>query len=296
MSCERRANSVGQMAALQAGINRLAGKSAGLAGSIASTTERGLDTIGQTAAPVTARLVGLAGPDQSRRLARGQQLARSGLLVAGALGRTKTGRQWGRQALRTGLRLGGKGTIRVGLGLLKCGPQLAAAMAVIKTADKVTAAMGGVAGEMSRTQQVGQVSRERRRLLIFKSKQEVKIWKSRLTPLLNRSDQLTRQVKSSRGLMFTLGGTTWHQGTSVVQTSSGRRTLTHLQSLKLPATHHYFNRPVSAEQAVKLAEGSLEASNVPGYVGSLSAGESLVPLWAEPKKQLLKAAIHWPPK
>ncbi|MCB0153798.1 MAG: hypothetical protein KDF65_03305 [Anaerolineae bacterium] len=296
MSCERRATSVGRLAAMRAGISQLASRSAGVTGSVSGAIDNGMDRLGQAAAPVTARLVGLAGPDQSQRLARGQQLMRNGLMVVGALGRTKMGRQWGRQALRTGIRLGGKGAIRVGMGLLKCGPQVATAMAVIKTTDKLTTALGNAAGELSRTQQVGQVSRERRRLLIFKSKQEVKIWKSRLTPLLNRSDHLTRQVKSSRGLMFTIGGTTWHQGTSVVQTSSGRRTLTHLQSLKLPATHHYFNRPVSAEQAVKLAEGSLNPTEVSGYVGSLSPTESLAPIWAEPKKQLLKAAIHWPPR
>jgi hypothetical protein len=99
-----------------------------------------------------------------------------------------------------------------------------------------------------------------------------------------------------RGLMFATGGQTWHQGTTVVKLPAGKRTITHLQSLSLPAHHYYFSRPLTREQAVGLASGRFEPIDLPGFVGQVSPVESLCPALAQSKQLLLKAHLHWPPE
>jgi hypothetical protein len=95
--------------------------------------------------------------------------------------------------------------------------------------------------------------------------------------------------------MFETDGATWHRGTSVVQTPRGERTITHLQSLNVPAAHYYFDRPITDEQAVGIASGQkgFEARTIPGYVGRLSRAESLCPAWAESKKAMITARLYY---
>jgi hypothetical protein len=126
------------------------------------------------------------------------------------------------------------------------------------------------------------------------------MWRSSMTDRLNRADLLGSHrlkgtgVHASDGVMFeTKGARTWHRGTSVVSTSKGRRTVTHLQSLTLPAEHHYFDRRIGDEQAVGIATGRLEAPKVPGYVSSISPQESLVPMWAASKRAAINSVLYW---
>jgi hypothetical protein len=152
----------------------------------------------------------------------------------------------------------------------------------------------------SRTELAGTVVREKRQLLFFKGKEAVAMWRSSMTDRLNRADLLGSHrlkgagVHASDGVMFeTKGARTWHRGTSLVSTSKGRRTVTHLQSLTLPGEHHYFDRRIGDEQAVGIATGRLEAQKVPGYVSSISPQESLVPMWAASKRAAINSVLYW---
>jgi hypothetical protein len=53
----------------------------------------------------------------------------------------------------------------------------------------------------------------------------------------------------------------------VVQTAGGQRTITHLQSLKLPAQHYYFDRKLSDEDVAGVITGREKAPRMKGYVG-----------------------------
>jgi len=130
----------------------------------------------------------------------------------------------------------------------------------------------------------------------FKSNTPVRLWPSRLTPLLNRRIVAgLGAVKESRGLMLETGGQSWHLGINTVETQRGERILTQLQSLALPAKHYYFNRPLSDNEAVGLISGQkgFEPRQLPGYAGAVSEGEALAPLWAESKKALIRAHLLW---
>ena len=146
----------------------------------------------------------------------------------------------------------------------------------------------------------GTVVQDKRQLLFFKGKEAVNLWKSSLTRRLNRADLLGSHrltgdgVYASDGVMFeTRGGRTWHRGTSVVSTSAGQRTITHLQSLNLPAQHYYFNSRIGDEQAVGIATGRIDPRKVPGFVGGISPGEALCPGWAGAKRAMINSVLYW---
>jgi hypothetical protein len=130
----------------------------------------------------------------------------------------------------------------------------------------------------------------------FKSNTPVRLWSSRLTPLLNRRTVAGMGlVTESRGLMLETGGQSWHLGTTTVATGQGERTVTHLQRLSLPGQSYFFNRPLSENEAVGLISGQkgFEPRQLPGYAGAVSEGEALAPLWAESKKALIRAHLLW---
>ena len=93
--------------------------------------------------------------------------------------------------------------------------------------------------------------------------------------------------------MFRIGAKMWHRGTLVVKTGQGERTITHLQSLSLPNSHYYFNRPLADEQAVGLAAGQIDPATIPGYVGRVSPVEALCPIWNDTKHALIKTQLYW---
>ncbi len=177
-------------------------------------------------------------------------------------------------------------------------PPLGVAQLTVKTLDKTTAALGSAAGAVTKTGSAGEVTQERKKFFVFKAQQKTPLWNSSLTPLVNRQDTMltARNITSSKGVMFQANGKTWHSGTITVRMpGSGRkRTITHLQSMSMPASHYYFDRPVSGEHAVGLATGQVKAEDVPGFRGGVSSVESLVRPWAEPKHQLIKIGLHWP--
>jgi hypothetical protein len=96
-------------------------------------------------------------------------------------------------------------------------------------------------------------------------------------------------------MMFELGGKTWHRGTLVLKTNQGERTITHLQSLALPAAHYYYNRRLSDNEAVGIVSGQkgFEPKALPGYAGQVSEVEALCPAWADLKRGLIQAHLRW---
>ena len=213
------------------------------------------------------------GVNPSKSTRRGWQV--SGVVAAGVAGFV-AGRRG--QLVQGLLRAGGvNGVFKLALRLQ---PQLKAAYGTLQTVDKISSAVGTGAALLSYNGAAGRTTVKERRLLLFEGTRQVDVWGSRLTGLLNRSDQLSRNVISSRGVMFRVGSTMWHSGTSVVQTSAGARILTHLRSLNLLGRHYYFDRPLAASNAAGIAAGQLDPATVPGFKGQVSGAESLVPAWA----------------
>jgi hypothetical protein len=123
----------------------------------------------------------------------------------------------------------------------------------------------------------------------------VRLWQSRLTPLLNRADAGLSGVQRSDGLMIESQGQTWHRGTTVVKTAQGERTMTHLQSMTTPSTHYYFNRRLSDNEAVGIITGQkgFEPKTMAGYAGQVGEVEALLPAWAQTKRGLIQAHLRW---
>lgn len=300
MACERTSNRIGKVGAISSGIATLSNKTGQVVGLMAMKmdqvrlkTDQAIDRVGRTTAPLTAITLKVVGPDEPTKKALGALVgatAATGLALA-VVGVGENS-QWPHRvrALAASARLAARTLL----------PQAYPALKVIQATDRLTSAVGTGLGRLSQTGPAGTVTQEKRRLLFFKQQVPVSLWKSSLTPLLNKRDVIgttqAQKVVSSRGVMFTTGGKTWHQGTTVVKMPAGRRTLTHLQSLSLPASHYFFDRPVSKERSVGLASGTLKPAEVPGFVGQVSAAESLCPAWAANKQTLIKAHLHWPPE
>jgi len=173
-------------------------------------------------------------------------------------------------------------------------PVTRVATRAVKITEKVSGALGSEIADLTKTDEAGEVIQKKRKLLFFTSKEPVTLWKSSVTGLLNRRDVMVeaKRVKSSVGVMFKIKGDTWHHGTITVRTSSGTRPMTHLQSLKIPAAHYFFERQLTNEQAVGIAAGTTDPRPIPGYAGQVSAGESLSPAWSNVKQILIKSYLH----
>lgn len=297
MACEQNQNKA-KLGAVANAVSRWSSKAGNVAGTLATGVNRALDrtdrvinTAGKIAAPVTAMAINVIGPrdEQSKRAARGVVGLAAGTTALAVASNSQARAQAGK-ALAAGGRLAGNAAV----GLL---PHAGSVRLAIKAADKVTSTVGTGLGALSKTGQAGTVMREKRTLFFFKSKTPVSLWTSNLTEFINKRDVMIVQGKnivSSRGLMFKTGGRTWHQGTTVVKLGGQKRTITHLQSLNMPACHYYFDRPLSPENAVGIATGKVAPERVPGFAGQVSATESLAPSWAATKQALIKAHLHWP--
>jgi hypothetical protein len=288
MSCERLQNQV-KKCAVKNGLSAMGSRAANLGGQLLTGLERGTDALGSAAAPGVGVAMRL-GVIPSKSTRRGLQV--SGVAAAGVAGFVAGRRGQVAQGL---LRAGGiNGVLKLALRLQ---PQLKAAYGVVQAVDKVSSAAGSGAAMLSYNGAAGRTTVKERRLFLFEGTRRVDVWRSRLTGVLNRSDQLSRNVVSSRGVMFKVNNsTTWHSGTSVVQTSAGTQTITHLRSLNLMGRHYYFDRPLSARNAAGIAAGQLDPTTVPGFKGQVSGVESLVPAWASLKHALIRAHLHWPEK
>ncbi|GIK38118.1 MAG: hypothetical protein BroJett011_19510 [Chloroflexota bacterium] len=171
---------------------------------------------------------------------------------------------------------------------------------VRKPIEKITTTFSTGLAEATKTEDLEDVVQTRPRLIFFKSEQHIPVWKSRLTGPLNRLDVVgaidSKNIVSSNGAMLKINKVTWHRGTTVVKMPNGRRTITHLQSLKAPGAHHFFNKPVSDETAAGIATGLVNPETVLGFVGSISQTESMFPIWAHTKRAMLLTRLHWPSK
>lgn len=277
MSCNRLSRQANR-GALAAGVQALGGQMGHVTGVTLARTRSALERGRGLADPVadaatrgvalTAYLTGLAGPTrppgQAKRLSE------------------------------TLLWTGSKVALRV---VAAKNPWVKTAISVARIGRLVTSIAGSATADLSRTAKTGMVLRERRRFLLFKSTQPVTLWRSNLTAWLNRRDVLvgTECVRSSTGVIFKLGRTTWHRGTTRLETTSGRRTMTHLQSLAVPPAHYYFDRALPDQAAVSIAAGQVDPRAVPGYVGQVSTFEALSPALASAKQVILKAYLHHSP-
>lgn len=131
-------------------------------------------------------------------------------------------------------------------------------------------------------------------MFLFKSQTQVSISRSGLSNWLNNQELIgLRVVTKSDGVVFQTGGKSWHRGTVTFKTSSGERTVTHLQSLSLPARHYYFDRPLPVDRAVNLAAGQIKPEDTPGFAGKISNAEGLCMPWVGAKRGLILARLHW---
>ncbi|MCL4303499.1 MAG: hypothetical protein KJ077_47880 [Anaerolineae bacterium] len=176
---------------------------------------------------------------------------------------------------------------------------------VLKLVQATSNFAGTGIARITRTDQSGIVDGVEQQFFFTEtSKIPATVWKSNLTPLLNLADSWPGKVLKSEGIMFNVNGKTWHRGTMVIQTAQGERTITHLQSLCTPATHYYFGRKLLLNEAVGIVSGqkgfnAKHLPNIPdgrpatGYAGQISEVESLFPLWAAWKRNLIMAHLRW---
>lgn len=264
MSCSTRSAQAGR-AGLVTGLSKLTGQAGYTSGVIFKQATQVLDQVGQFSAPLTAlalRAIEPTGPPAARKRA-----SRTKLMGAG---------------------------IAVGARLAGLTPLLAKVKLAAKVSEVVTGKIGTAAATLSETGPAGSVMTERRRFLFFKSKQTIALSHSSLTGWLNRQNVIgQRELKASNGLLFTVGGKSWHSGTVTFAVGQNKRTITHLQSLSYPAEHYYFDRRLSNQQAVALASGQSKPETMSGFTGSVSQAEMLCPAWAGAKRALILARLHW---
>jgi hypothetical protein len=287
MSCETNGNKVGKIGAAVCGISSLPAKFGNAYGAM-------LDRAAENKAA--------AGPERARR-------ARAVLDVVdreGSVANLMRSRVFRGAALGAGVAglIAADERARARGGALPSAALGKAGKAILFL-NLASSAAGDIAGRASRRGGAGTVTREKpRRLLgvvpLGTSRSRVKLWSSSLTDRLNRLDWGTAgplrkgEMLSSDGVMFKARGITWHRGTSTVRTPEGEeRTITHLQSLALPATHYYFDRAITDEQAVQIANGKTRPESVLGYVGTLSRLEALTPGWGRAKTALIYQQLHY---
>ncbi|MFN8459287.1 MAG: hypothetical protein U0401_32320 [Anaerolineae bacterium] len=187
--------------------------------------------------------------------------------------------------------------VNIGAWVTGIKPTLAVANRVIGVTGCVTGMAGNWAAALCKSGNTGTVEVKKRFLFFFTSKQKVQLTQSNLlTSYFNRADVLPgAEVEHTKGTLFRVGGNSWHWGETTVYTSRGRQTITHLQTLALPSSHYYFNRPVAAQDMVELAGGTTKPETIQGFAGSVSKTETLCTGWAAAKQNLILARLHWPP-
>jgi hypothetical protein len=218
----------------------------------------------------------------------------------------------------------------MGLGGRSPGGTVARAALAVELVGRTSTKVGSMIGKASRQEQVGAAGRRIAYgplgLRLGETRQKVPLFSSSMTGLLNKLDWMgmpQAKVKSGDGVVFETNGRTWHRGTSTADTPAGERTITHLQSLSLPAAHYYYDRPIGDEQAVGIANTcptvpdlvpvspgprtgdpgrggigtgagqKVRPETIPGYVGTLTRFESLAPGWGGVKHAMIKNALFY---
>ncbi len=173
--------------------------------------------------------------------------------------------------------------------------------AAVTTAHQASTMLGNLANRAAQGEVAGMITQERPVSLLGlnlgRAREKVEFRKSpKLTRTLNKLDTLAlgqKGVVHSDGSVFQTGGTTWHWGNLMVNTPKGERVVTHLQSLNIPASHYYFNCHLDQDQAAGIAAGRIRPERVPGYVGQVSALETLTVAWAAAKHTMIKNVLYF---
>jgi hypothetical protein len=295
MACDRTSNTISGLAATRTGLSKLSSKAGNVAGTVIGKWARSQDFVNETilrqAAPVSNKV--LRAVDRPAVAA-----AKVAPILAGVIASTR---------LRGYLVKGeGQPPVVAVAATFRSPAEMARNRQALSGIRKGIGALGVVSGvSASLAAQATRNESEGRTLALKKGGKAVatvKFQKSeRMTRFLNKADLigshiLGQNVVTSEGdiVQAGRGGTPWHRGTSVVKTSQGERTLTHLQSLKLPGQHFYFDRRLSDEEVAGVVTGREKAPQMPGYVGEIHALESLAPLWGATKKAMITNRLYWP--
>jgi hypothetical protein len=303
MSCERNSNRVGRLAGAGAGISATACKFSHTVGAMVGGARQAAIRAGQTFAPLSD-----AALDFVDRQGFGASLMRSKAFKGAAVGAAVSAMLAADQRYRAGSpsRKPGKGDpdawmAAMGLGARSPSSTVARAALVVELVGRSSTRVGELVAHAGRREQVGAAGRKIAYSKMFglrigETSQKVKLFSSSLTGPLNKLDWIgmpKAKIKSGDGVTFETNGRTWHRGTSTADTPAGERTITHLQSLSLPAAHFYFNRPVTDEQAVGMANEKMRPETIPGYVGTVTRFESLAPGWGGVKHAMIKNALFY---
>jgi hypothetical protein len=289
MSCNSNGTKFG-FCAVKTGISRLSSQAGSVAAGISSTLDNATSQVGQRVAPVSNRV--LKTVDRPTTIAANLLPALATAAVYTQVRTAATGPGQGRRpgaAIAVGLRSSHDiAARRKNLNRIKQG---VGAAAIVGSVAASVAADVSAKDEGKR-----KLTQRRQRFLWGKQKVDVTFSKSGLTNLLNRRQTLVsgKQIVSSEGDMVRHGASTWHRGTSVVNLPAGKRTITHLQQLGLPATNHYFERTLSDEEVAGVVSGQSPAHKMSGYVGTIGRMEQLAPSWAQAKRAMILTRLHWP--
>ncbi len=198
-------------------------------------------------------------------------------------------------------RLGQYAILRYALKGSPIGQAIAIALKALPVVDRPVAAAGSYVATMARKDNLPDLVQSRQPFMgIFNKNQSFALFRSSLTPMLNKRDVMVpaKQIKSSSGATVNIRGKTWHQGTTTFTTDDGReRTICHIQSLSLPSSqHYYFDRPLSNKEFVDVAGGSgRHPGKMNGFIGQVSQLEGLANNWSAVKQAAIKNRIHHPP-
>ncbi|MEM7032536.1 MAG: hypothetical protein AAF629_23485 [Chloroflexota bacterium] len=161
---------------------------------------------------------------------------------------------------------------------------------------RMTGIVGTIQGEFSRQGKADSVTLDRKVFGVKVGQQIVPIWRSSLTPFLNRSNQfgVGEKVKSSKGVLVKGQGVTWHCGTTTADLpdGGGERTVTQVRSLSYPSSHYFFNRSLTNQETAELVTGQTKANTLSGYVGEIAPTESVVPAIVSIKRHYYQSKIY----
>ena len=303
MSCEKNTNKAGRMAGVKAGISQagsrvgnVLGVMAGRAGQVASAagdrTTRMADAtseaVGQRVAPVSNRVLGTV----NRPTTIAANLAPA-LVAAASVTQARVYTTGPGQGARPGL------AVAVGMRDFKDVARNLRTIGRVSKKYRRAQIATGLAASVAAAVAVKPGTTEKTLEQVKKrgTPARVHFSQTRLTGLLNRGDRMLsgRNVVSSEGSLVQTGrGNLWHRGTTVVKTGQGEQTITHLRSLALPPTSHYFNRNLSESETARLVTGQARAHKLPGYVGTVGGMEQLAPAWSQAKRAMILTHLHWP--
>jgi len=291
VSCETNSNKIGKLAGLRSGVTALSSKAGNVSGAVIgrwAQAQDGLnDSVMRRVAPVSNRL--LRAVDRPAVTA-----AKAAPVVISLLAATR----WRGYALA---QAGGPPVVALAA-TLRPTAELARNRQTLNTVQKGIGLVGAVSGLAATLATRGA---QERRTLELKEKDKVVATVTfqpapRLTRLLNKGDLagshlLGKNVSASEGEVIRGRGlTSWHRGTSLITVNGAERTITHLQSLRLPGQHLYFNRRLSEAEVAGIVSGRTQGHTLPGYAGEVHPIENLTPLWGATKQGLILTSLYWP--